>query len=413
MDASLILSIVGVLVAVVAAVVALRVNSRVDANKRTVEENRAHIAELREMIASQKEEIAAQQEEIASHELRAGVQPAPESGPAVVIYNPTKNADFDHLKSVLARAARDADLPDPIWLETTADDPGFGQTRKALDMGASVVIAAGGDGTVRNVGEVLTGTNTPLGLLPVGTGNILARNLDLPLSSTRRMAIIALTGKAASIDVGWLTIPEQGEPAADELPDDARIPGGEITLAKPGKHAFLVNAGIGFDAAIMAAADEESELKSKIGWLAYVKAAIPYLLAPKMNARIRTGESHHVDVEARSVMTLNCGQLLGGFVLDPHAQPDDGWLDLAVLDTRRGLIGWADLVRQVGLNGVGLKPITLPGVEQSGEIDVHRINGAQIEAQTIQPVQVDGDVLGFAREISTSIEEAALLVRVG
>ena len=112
-------------------------------------------------------------------------------------------------------------------------------------------------------------------------------------------------------------------------------------------------------------------------------------------------------------MALNCGELVGGFVLDPHAKPDDGWLELAVLDTRRGLIGWGDIVRQVGLNGLGLKPVKLPGIENSGDIDVHRINQARIEADSAQQVQVDGDVLGYSREIITRIDEASLRVRVG
>lgn len=132
------------------------------------------------------------------------------------MYNPTKNADFDYLKTTLARIAADAALPEPVWLPTTADDPGAGQTRQALEMGASVVIAAGGDGTVRNVGEVLAGTGTPLGLLPVGTGNLLARNLSLPFASPHRMALIALTGRESAIDVGWLKIVPHAEPAATE-----------------------------------------------------------------------------------------------------------------------------------------------------------------------------------------------------
>ncbi|MDP9806283.1 diacylglycerol kinase family enzyme [Trueperella bonasi] len=420
MDWALLAAILGIVVAVYAAVTVARLNARTENLARQIDENRATIQELTQKLEDQRQNLADQRQSLERHDeaidrhgaalASAGSEHQKPTGPAVVVYNPTKNADFDYLKGTLARAAKDADLPEPIWMETTEDDPGFGQTREALELGASVVIAAGGDGTVRNVGEVLTGTATPLGMLPVGTGNLLARNLGLPLSSPRRMAVIALTGQDTKIDVGWLAIPEQAQLTPADIPDDAE----DVTLATPGEHAFLVNAGIGFDAAIMASADEESDLKSKIGWLAYVKAALPHLLGPKMRAKVTTGKSAQpLSVDARTIMALNCGELLGGFVLDQHADPGDGWLELAVLDTRRGLIGWADVVRQVGLNGLGLAPVKIPGIDNSGEINVHRINQARIETNTAQPVQVDGDVLGYAREISTRVDEAALRVRVG
>ena len=427
MEWGIILGVIALAVAIFAVIGASSLNSRVDELSRQIDENRTHFEAFRGELDQQRELIEAQRASLDQHDqvidkhdealdqhgialASVGAERSEPSGPAVVVYNPTKSADFDYLRATLERAAKDADLPSPIWMETTEDDPGFGQTREAVEMGASVVIAAGGDGTVRNVGEVLTGTNTPLAMLPVGTGNLLARNLGLPLTSARRMAIMALTGRDMSIDVGWLTIPEQAAVTPSDVPDGTE----DFLVAEPGEHAFLVNAGIGFDAAIMASADAEADLKSKIGWLAYVKVALPHLLAPKMRAKITTGKGGQpITVDARTVMALNCGELVGGFVLDPHAKPDDGWLELAVLDTRRGLIGWGDIVRQVGLNGLGLKPVKLPGIENSGDIDVHRINQARIEADSAQQVQVDGDVLGYSREIITRIDEASLRVRVG
>ncbi|NVP72783.1 acylglycerol kinase family protein, partial [Vibrio cholerae O1 biovar El Tor] len=78
-------------------------------------------------------------------------------------------------------ACRKAGWPQPRFFETRADDPGTSMTREALEWGADVVLAAGGDGTVRTVAEVLAGTGTPLGLIPMGTGNLLARNLGAHL----------------------------------------------------------------------------------------------------------------------------------------------------------------------------------------------------------------------------------------
>ncbi|MDV6239508.1 hypothetical protein HMPREF3167_04975 [Trueperella sp. HMSC08B05] len=402
MDWGIVVGVLGLVVGLFALWSAARVNSSADSLRLKCDANEAEIDALRELV------------DPGGGAAEAEPPPGKQAGP-VVVFNPTKKTDFDYLKTLLARVAADADLPEPIWLPTTAEDPGGGQTRQALEMGASVVIAAGGDGTVRNVAEVLAGTGTPLGLLPVGTGNLLARNLDLPFTSARRMAVTALTGQETTIDVGWLEIPE-GAPA----PPAPDAPGaGESTdpdasqAAKPGKYAFLVVAGLGFDADIMAAADEESELKAKIGWLAYVKAAMPYLRADRMSATITAGqEGQPVQVEARSVMLLNCGQLVGGLLLDPHTRPDDGWLELGVLDIRRGLIGWVDVARKVGFNGLGLKPVSMPGVQPSGDLHIHRISSATVVAESAQLVQVDGDVLGAATTISGYIDKGALRVRV-
>lgn len=394
----------GLLVGLFALWSAGRVNASADALRRRIDENEAQIDALRRLVDPGVSADPARGEE-------------EKAGP-VVVYNPTKNADFDYLKALLARVAVDADLPEPVWLPTTEDDPGGGQARQALEMGASVVIAAGGDGTVRNVAEVLAGTGTPLGLLPVGTGNLLARNLDLPFTSAGRMAVIALTGQEAAIDVGWVEIPagagtgtqeskETGGPERRDLDPATTAP------AKPGRYAFLVVAGLGFDADIMAAADEESDLKAKIGWLAYVKAAVPYLRSERMSATITAGqEGDPVRVKALSVMLLNCGQLVGGLVLDPHTRPDDGWLELGVLDIRRGLIGWVDMARKVGLNGLGLKPVDVPGVQPSGDLRIHRVSSATVVADSPQLVQVDGDVLGSSATISGYIDKGALRVRV-
>ena len=67
----------------------------------------------------------------------------------------------------------------PRFFETTAEDPGFSQARAAVEYGADVVLAGGGDGTVRVVAEVLAHTDIAMGLIPLGTGNLLARNVHL------------------------------------------------------------------------------------------------------------------------------------------------------------------------------------------------------------------------------------------
>ena len=93
------------------------------------------------------------------------------------------------------RACSTRYLPQPMWLYTTEDDPGHGAAREAIEAGADVVVAIGGDGTVRAIAAELAGTEVPLAIIPMGTGNLFARNLDLPLGNTPALLRIALEGE--------------------------------------------------------------------------------------------------------------------------------------------------------------------------------------------------------------------------
>ena len=102
---------------------------------------------------------------------------------AALIVNPTKT-DVRRLASVAEAICRFEGWSPPLVLETTVDDSGEGAATRALDEGVDVVIAAGGDGTIRAVASALAGTSTPMGIVPLGTGNLLARNIDLVLDKT-------------------------------------------------------------------------------------------------------------------------------------------------------------------------------------------------------------------------------------
>ena len=100
--------------------------------------------------------------------------------------------------------------------------------------------ALGGDGTVRAVAQELVGTGVALGLLPGGTGNLLARNFGLPIDSLAAAAAAALSGQDRTIDVGWLVVdPDESQRA------------GDLRSGADNVHCFTVMAGIGFDAEIM------------------------------------------------------------------------------------------------------------------------------------------------------------------
>lgn len=107
-------------------------------------------------------------------------------------------------------------------------------------------------------------------------------------------------------------------------------------------------------------------------------------------------------------MFANCGRLPGGVVLAPDARLDDGWIELVVIDTKGGLVGWADLVRRMGMAGIGVTNDSLP---TTGRIDMKKTRHARVVTQAPARVQVDGDVLGYASAVRARVEPGGLLVR--
>ncbi len=98
---------------------------------------------------------------------------------SAVVFNPAKLDDPADLRAVSAKALGKAGWPAPEWFETTVEDPGRGQSRAAVEAGAEMVFACGGDGTIMACASGLVGTEAALAVLPSGTGNLLAANLGL------------------------------------------------------------------------------------------------------------------------------------------------------------------------------------------------------------------------------------------
>ena len=328
-----------------------------------------------------------------------------EAGQVVAfVANPSKS-DVPALKAAVLRAREAQGYPEPLWFETTIEDPGVGQTRAAVAQGADVVVAIGGDGTVRAVAEALVGTGVPMGLMPLGTGNLLARNLDLPLSDPLAAMRIALEGRDRTIDVGWLRvlrwesdIDDAVTEAVDDLPDEEDL---------PRDHIFLVIAGLGFDAAMVADTDEQ--LKRRVGWIAYFVSGMRHLHGRRTRMHVRLDDQPMTTTRLRSLLIGNCGKLPGGITLLPDAVLDDGWLDIAAIDTRGGIAGWAQLFGEVMLQGAGVRN-DLPA--KIGRIDHTRAQEVRVVVQGGEHVQVDGDIVGRVTELSARVDHAALVVRV-
>lgn len=310
------------------------------------------------------------------------------------MYNPTK-VDLAALESVVAAAERRAGWKRSLWFETTEEDPGVGQAREALEKGADVVMAAGGDGTVRAVAHALRGTGVPLGLLPAGTGNLLARNLELTLDDLEHAVGTAFTGKDRAIDVGTVEA---------ERPDGSR-----------NKNTFLVMAGVGLDAQMIA--NTNSELKKRVGWLAYVDAIARSLRGNnRVRMRFTVDGSAIRTMSAHTVLVGNCGSLPGNILLLPDAAVDDGVFDVVALRPK-GVVGWVQIwVKIVWENGVLRR--TVVGrklMSYTKEVRTLRyLKGKSFVARLSRPeeYELDGDPFGKAIALRATVEHLGLIVKV-
>ncbi|TFD46368.1 diacylglycerol kinase [Cryobacterium frigoriphilum] len=315
---------------------------------------------------------------------------------AAVVYNPTK-VDEDKLRASVTTAESEAGWAETLWFSTTEADAGQQATREALEHSVTTVLAAGGDGTVRAVAEALRGTGVSLGIVPAGTGNLLARNLQLPLGSIDESTAIAFGGVDKPIDLGVATLtPERGTSV---------------------EHVFLVMAGLGLDAQMIA--NTRPELKKQVGWLAYVDGAARSI--PKATPfRIRYSLGGHTDrpAQASAILVANCGLLPGNIQFLPDAKVDDGILDIAVLQPK-GVLGWLTIWRRVTWeNGVlrrsavGRRMIQQTDSMNERVMTTLRAADIRIVVEHAQEFELDGDEFGRVRSVVLRADPGALIVRM-
>lgn len=315
-------------------------------------------------------------------------------GTAAIVVNPVK-IDEPALRAALKEAEERWGWSETMWIETTEDDPGNGQAREAIERGADVVIAAGGDGTVRAVAEELRGTGVPVALLPSGTGNLLARNLELTLDDVPKALATAFAGADRAIDVGVAELRDEND---------------RVTT-----RAFLVMAGFGIDAQMIAATDDD--LKAKAGWLAYLKA-IGTVLRDKnqlrMHYQLDGGHAH--SLHAHTVLVGNCGSLPANILLLPDAAVDDGEFDIVVLRPE-GFVGWVQIVVKIFWENGVLRRTTAGRRLMGATKQVRAMNylrGKELVLKLSQPedVELDGDLFGKASAVRMRIDPSALTVKV-
>jgi diacylglycerol kinase family enzyme len=312
---------------------------------------------------------------------------------AALVYNPVK-VDKRMLRASVIHHSKNAGWRHPLFFETTVDDLGGGATRQALAAKADVVLVAGGDGTVRAVAEAVAGSHVPLAIVPSGTGNLFARNLRLPLDP-EMMVAAAFSGRVTRTDVGIARI-TRGGGAVEE-------------------HAFVVMAGIGLDAAMIA--NTSPVLKKHVGWMAYVDGAARSLPGAKPFRVIYEldGQRLHT-AKVQSVLFANCGQLPAGIALIPDAAIDDGLLDIMVIQPT-GLFGWMGVWRKVWWDNSVLRRFRAGRrvLERRGrDTSIHYLRGGRMEVATTppRPIELDGDEFGDGQSISCYVQPGALLAIV-
>jgi diacylglycerol kinase family enzyme len=321
-----------------------------------------------------------------------------ESGTAIaaVVYNPLK-VDEARVHAAVQAAAERAGVRELLWLATTVDDAGQQLTRDALAAGATLVLAAGGDGTVRAVVEGLRDTDAELAILPSGTGNLLARNLGVPYGRLDLACAIAFSGETRRIDVGLARVTRE---------DGSRL-----------EHAFLVMAGVGIDAALLA--NTRPRLKRSVGWLAYVDAGFRALRkAQKVRIGYTLDGGTRRSAQVSTILVANCGSLPGNIELIPDALVDDGLLDIAVMQPR-SFFGWLMIWRKVTWenrvlrrSALGRRIIRFTERAIRTELSYLRAASVHLTVERPEPFELDGDGLGELVGVELSVDAGGLAVQV-
>ncbi|HVQ86851.1 MAG TPA: diacylglycerol kinase family protein [Actinomycetes bacterium] len=292
----------------------------------------------------------------------------------VAIVNPTKLEDLGEAQRRLNHHVGRLGMAPPSWVLTTVDDSGTGQAKRAVAAGADLVLVWGGDGTVTAVAAGLDSTGVPMGLLPGGTGNLLARNLDVPLQFDEAVRV-AFGGRDRSIDLM------------------------SVSLGRGDQRISTVMCGTGWDAAMM---DVSEKVKARLGWGAYALQAARTVRQHPLRMRVRVDDGEEHSFYGRTCLIANVGTLIGGLTLLPESEPDDATIEVLVFDPTT----LADYVRTSW--GV------VRGRSNASDPARTLLRGkkAVVTTHKSRPRQIDGDLVSDGYGFVVRVKPAALVVRV-
>jgi YegS/Rv2252/BmrU family lipid kinase len=261
------------------------------------------------------------------------------------------------------------------WEAEVLATDGPGDARRLAEYGVAegvdVVVVYGGDGTTMQAAAALVGTDVPLGVIPGGTGNLLAGNLRIP-ASPARAARALVSARPKRFDLGRM-----------------ERPGGD--------QYFAVACGAGYDARVMAGT--LAEHKRRWGMAAYVATTLR--LMPDLRSTVHkiTIDGVEYEADASMVLVANCGEVIPPFVkLAPGISPDDGLLDVVVVKAN----SFPQSVR-----AVWHMLRVAPSMLGEGACVAHaRGREVRVETDPVQPVQLDGEPGGSTPFTATVVPRA-------
>ena len=232
----------------------------------------------------------------------------------------TFGGGLPELRRELARQG----VEDPLWIEVPKSRYAPKQVKRARNEGAELLFVWGGDGTMQRSIDALAGSDTALAILPAGTANLLATNLGIPQDIQEAVAI-GLRGERRRLDVGRFD----------------------------GEH-FAVMAGVGFDASMIQQAD--GTLKDRFGRVAYIWSGSQGLRAKPFKAKIKVDGAPWYAGSASCILVGNVGRLFGGIEVFEDARPDDGRLELGVVNAD-GVVDWMRTLARTAVGQAERSPL--------------------------------------------------------
>lgn len=232
--------------------------------------------------------------------------------------------------------------------------------RQAVTAGVDTVAVFGGDGTTMQAASALIGTDVALGLIPGGTGNLLAGNLRIPWNARQAIRVL-LTGRRRIIDVG-------------RMEESGRV------------HYFGVTCGAGADAWVMGRTAQEHKRRWGIG--AYLATTAKLLPRLKNTACTVTVDGELLHTNAVLLLILNCGEMIPPLIrVRPEISPEDGLLDFVAVSADSAWQGMRGLLRAV-VEGYRRTAREVPYIRYA------RGSRFQVESSEPMPAQFDGDPVG-------------------
>jgi YegS/Rv2252/BmrU family lipid kinase len=269
------------------------------------------------------------------------------------------------LRKVLAEKG----FPNPVWYEVTKSRKAPKFARRAVAEGVDLLFMWGGDGTVQQCVDAVAGKDVVLAILPAGTANLLANNLEIPID---------LSG---AVDVGF---------SGDRRRLDVGVLNGE---------RFAVMAGVGFDAIMMR--DADGELKGHFGRLAYVWTGVRATHMNSRKVRVEIDGEPWFKGSASCVLLGQMGSLAAGIVAFPDALPDDGLLEVGVV-TAENALQWTRVLSRLVVEDAKHSPLT------------EMTQGRNIRIKLDRPTtyELDGGARMAKKSFKASIEPLAITICV-